>query len=129
MPQLIQTADEIARERGQDILLVDFRRAGDLRQILPSKEHDRTARIEFLEWLKGVPEIEFLDAYPPLPRGLMICPYFGTIALIVCKDRQPKLYKTIVDRWEEPDGSPILGNVRLFIVSKDHPSSGDDHDE
>ncbi len=123
MPQRVKTADQIAKEFNQEILLVDFRiekpdnedikSANDFMRVHWSK----AAHDEFIEWLKKeVPDVHWEIAYPILSEGCILIPYMGHIAVVVSIDKQPDAYNKLVDRWENKDGSPKDKRVKLWLV-------------
>ena len=115
MPQVIQTVDQVAFDRDQDIPLLDFRRPKRRR----SGTWDRTARSAFVTWMKReLPGVHVQVTFPPPSGGTLIQPYSGWLAVIVSEANQPDAYRKIVEHWERPDGTPAVENVRLFIVPK-----------
>lgn len=123
MPRLLKTVDQIARENKQNILFVDFTTPTQRESVFPI-DHDRQSREDFLKWLSTeVPNVEAIEAYPPLDSGTILYSYNGTLAFILSETDQPKEFKAIVDHWESADGTPKNPNVRLFIVPSDYPES------
>jgi hypothetical protein len=116
MPQILKTVDQIAYERGQEILLVTFQSEEQRKEIFPTREHDAAARRLFLAWLKQNPDIEYLEAYPAFGDGWISYPYAGTLAIIASEKDQPEVYKRAVETWEFEDGKPRHPNTRLWIV-------------
>jgi len=120
MPQILTPADKIARELGQAILLVDFRTPEQRQEFMGKVTWDRVARARFTNWMKeNCPDIHCQDAYPPLSPGTIICPYFGTMAVVASEHDQPDAYQKIVGYWEDAAGNPKYATVTLFLVPKD----------
>jgi hypothetical protein len=38
------------------------------------------------------------------------------IAIPICEQNHPEMYKLVVEEWENPDMSPKVENIRLFIL-------------
>ena len=133
MPQVLNTADRLAAQHGQSILLADFRiKEEDANAILEaggcSFKYDAAAQARFIKWLEKE-HLSFERVFPPLGKGIIIVPYMGHLAIIVDEKLQPEAYRRIVDYWETPDGTPKFENTRLYLVPADmHAESSEDDD-
>jgi len=126
MPQILKKAQDIAKEMGHPILIVDFQRPKDRDGFFPKGSWDSVARKRYVKWLDANPTIPWVKCFPPLDEGYILHPYTGMIAIPICEDRHPELYRDIVDQWEQPDLTTKVENIRLFIMNP--PKEGDDED-
>jgi hypothetical protein len=117
MPEILKRAQDIAKEAGHPILLVDFQRTKDRDECFPNGAWDRAARKLFVKWLTTMPQIPWEKCFPPLSEDYIMCPYTGMIAIPVCEQNHPEMYKLVVEEWENPDMSPKVENIRLFILN------------
>ena len=116
MPEFLKRAQEIAKEAGHPILLVDFQRPKDRDECFPKGTWDRAARNRFEKWLTTMPHIPWKKCFPPLSDDYLVFPYTGMIAIPICEQNHPEMYKLVVEEWENPDMSPKVENIRLFIL-------------
>lgn len=93
MPQLIRTPEELFRDEGKDIYLIQFE----------DQESESLARNEILTWLRAHLPDSRVESLAPSENSGWICGYFGTLRVDFS---EPDL-ATFCERWETPAGKSL----------------------
>jgi hypothetical protein len=122
MPQLIQTIDAIARQKGRDVLYLTFYPLDNPNPDDPldaPKYHfdheNSTTRAEIIQWLdqNGI-------AWQPCgsfePGWMVLEGYSGDIYLDVPLDTGNEVYQKLVNHLENPGGSMRIKDVTFWAL-------------
>ena len=113
MPQIIDPIDLIARKKGRDVLLVEFRNSkGQLSEFGWQRS---AARRDLIAWLdeKG---IGWSPCYRIWNDGLIETPYTGEIYLDVPYELTDPRYQQLQQHLENPDETPRIPGIGFAVL-------------
>jgi hypothetical protein len=124
MPELIEHIDAIARQKGRDVLYLEFHPHEEWRRYRFEIDAMRDA---VLAWL----DRHQVGWQPcgPYARPGCFGPYLGQIYLDVSFDESLPTYRSLRDYLELADGSMRHAGVRFYAMSLDHANENAEHDE
>jgi hypothetical protein len=117
MPQILNTLDEIAREKQRDVLCVMFfdPKKGIPKHLSAARRNLRAALIQFLE----DHSIAWSECFDPGCENLLFYPYYCSIYLDVPYDLADPAYRLVADYLETPDGKPRTKDMHFGIRTLD----------
>jgi hypothetical protein len=124
MPQLIEHIDAIARQKGRDVLYLEFHPHDAWR----SYRHEADPmRDTVLAWLDqhGVG----WQACGPYARPPSMEPWLGQVYLDVPYDETLPEYRILRDYLERPDGTMRHEGVRFYALPLAYANENAEHDE
>lgn len=126
MPALLEHIDAIARQKGRDVLFLEFhpKPFSEWRHYDCGTDATRTSILEWLD-AHGVP----WKRCGPFANPQVMAPYLGQVYLDVPYDESLPMYRMLCDYLEWPDGSMRHAGVRFYVMSLDHAMENAAHDE
>jgi hypothetical protein len=123
MPQLIEHIDAIARQKGRDVLYLEFHPHDDWRRY---RYETDPMRDMILRWLDQH-EVGWQTCGPYARPG---CngPYLGQIYLDVPFDESLPAYRSLRDYLELPNGSMRHDGVRFYAMPLAYANQNAEHD-
>ena len=124
MPQLIEHIDAIARQKGRDVLYLEFHADGERRTYRYEAD---PMRDEVLAWL----DQHQIGWQPcgPYARPPNMPGWLGQVYLDVPFDASLAAYRTLRDYLELPDGSMRQAGVRFYALPLESANANAEHDE
>jgi hypothetical protein len=117
MPQILNTLDEIAREKQRDVLCVMFfdPKKGIPKHLSAARRNLRAALIQFLE----DHSIAWSECFDPGCENLLFYPYYCSMYLDGPYDLADPAYRLVADYLETPDGKPRTKDMRFGVRTLD----------
>ena len=123
MPRIIQNIDAIARNKGRDVLFVEFNEKS-----YPNYDYKNwTARTQLINWLDNN-HINYMECASVANENL-IESYRGQIYLDVPYDEKDKKYIQLKNYLENSDGSPRILGVIFYLLPLEIAMKNKHHDE
>jgi hypothetical protein len=124
MPQLIEHIDAIARQRGRDVLYLEFHSHSAWRMYRYEAD---PARDTVLAWLDQ--EQVGWEPCGPYASPLSMLPWLGQVCLDVPFDESLAEYCMLRDYFELPDGTMRHAGVRFCVMPLSYANQNAEHDE
>lgn len=137
MPAMIKHIDQIAREKGRDVVFASFeddsstKNEARLRYTAPNHFNDNWSedfnRAMMIAWLKeaGI-QYEEVSHYAS-ENGWQA--YAGNIYIDVPFDDNDPQYRQLIEQWETPEGKPKHPQVKLWVLTHEQAMKNAHHDE
>ena len=135
MPRRIEHIDKIARMKNRDVLWASFEPAENKehRQLMLAPNHTYSSwetdenRKSVIEWLNSEGIAYEMCGHFASETGWIS--YGGNIYIDVPVDETDPVFKKILGRLENPDGTPCDPRVKLWITDLEEANKNSHHDE
>lgn len=123
MPRILKHVDQIAREKGRDVLFLSFDN-----EIYHDYDYEKWAsRVHLIDWLRNN-QINYIECFNVASENCMES-YRGDIYIDVCYDKNNLEYIKVKDYLENSDGSPRISGTLFYLLPLEIAMKNKHHDE
>ncbi|NNH00825.1 hypothetical protein [Acinetobacter sp. ANC 5414] len=123
MPRILKYVDQIAREKGRDVLFAAFDK-----EIYPDYDYEKwTNRTQLIDWLENN-KIGYIECFNVAVENYMES-YRGEIYIDVCYDENDPTYIKVQNYLENSDGSPRISGVLFYLLPLEIAMKNKHYDE